>query len=215
MSGRVVYEPRARRGSSLRSRCRVRLRRLRPNTSAGHAFLDDSERVVDRGDAFAGEFLREELRLLVIDRGGRERDVECTVGKLREFDGEELPACEAISRLRSAESFRARALPPKRANSITVSFFFMRTIYHARGMQAADPTLPPALFLTGRIPRFHKREVGRQCRQGSGSTTNPTPRKGGVGSERTQYSSASMTVRTRVVIFGSAGSGDPKLRSRS
>jgi hypothetical protein len=50
-----------------------------------------------------------------------------------------LPASEAICRRRSAESFWARALPPMRANSVTVSgFFFMPAIYHAAGMQAAD-----------------------------------------------------------------------------
>jgi hypothetical protein len=41
------------------------------------------------------------------------------------------PACAAIWRRRSGESFRARALPPIRANSVIVSFF-IRAMYHER-----------------------------------------------------------------------------------
>ena len=58
-----------------------------------------------------------------------------------------LPASEAICRRRSAESFWARALPPMRANSVTVSgFFFMPAIYHAAGMQAADIRIAARAF---------------------------------------------------------------------
>ena len=46
-----------------------------------------------------------------------------------------------------AESFWARALPPMRANSVTVSgFFFMPAIYHAAGMQAADIRIAARAF---------------------------------------------------------------------
>ena len=58
-----------------------------------------------------------------------------------------LPASEAICFRRSAESFCARALPPMRANSVTVSgFFFMPAIYHAAGMQAADIRIAARAF---------------------------------------------------------------------
>ena len=66
--------------------------------------------------------------------------VECVVlSRGRGFRGRPpfLPASDAISRRRSGESFSARALPPSRANSETVSGFFMPTAYHALGMQAA------------------------------------------------------------------------------
>jgi len=57
-----------------------------------------------------------------------------------------LPASEAICFRRSGESFWARALPPMRANSVTVSGFFMPAIYHAAGMQAADARTAAAPF---------------------------------------------------------------------
>ena len=91
-----------------------------------------------------------------------------------------LPASEAICRRRSGESFSARALPPMRANSVTVSgFFFMPAIYHAAGMQAADIRSAARAFSLIVASCFPERahnsgSAGRTS--GSGSTTNPTPR---------------------------------------
>lgn len=102
MAHGIKDEPRELRGSSLGSRCEVRPENLRPAVGAGHTFLDDSKRVIYRDDTLAGDLLAKELRLLLIDRRGRERDVKSTVGKLGEFDSVKLDRFPSTCRVNHA-----------------------------------------------------------------------------------------------------------------
>ena len=73
-----------------RSSVRVMTAAIGSSYSVGETFLDHGERVVDRCDTFTEDFLIQELRFLLIDRGGGEGNVNRTVGQLRELDGVEL-----------------------------------------------------------------------------------------------------------------------------
>ena len=65
-------------------------------TGAGHALPDNGKCIVDRRDGVACDFLREELRLLIVDRRCQHRHVDRAVRERREFDVVELDAPDYV-----------------------------------------------------------------------------------------------------------------------